>query len=248
MASFQGRVAIVTGAAQGIGKAVASRLVADGAKVMCVDLKESVLGVAEQLGENARAIVADVADDIQVNGFVTAAFDHWQRLDVLCNNAGTDGHTAPVPDCSAPDFDYLMGVNLRSVFLGMKYAIPLMIEGGGGSIVNISSIAGLIGLPGQSLYGASKHGIIGLTRAAALEQGPFGIRVNAVCPGAVLTPLSADFMAKGGSDVAKWAAMHALRRFAEPEEIAAVVAFLASDEASFITGTAIPVDGGFTAQ
>jgi meso-butanediol dehydrogenase / (S,S)-butanediol dehydrogenase / diacetyl reductase len=245
--SLKGRVAVVTGAAQGIGRAIAERLLAQGAQVLCADKNSSVHAVSAGHADSAASMLVDVSKEADIISMIEAACKRWGRLDVLCNNAGTDGHSAVLPHCSAADFDFLMSVNLRSTFLGMKYAIPHMVEGGGGSIINISSVAGLVGFETQSIYSASKSGIIGMTRAAALEYGPARVRVNAVCPGGVLTPLTEKFLAEAGDSLEKWMQKVPLRRFAEASEIASVVAFLAGDDASFITGAAIAVDGGFTA-
>lgn len=150
-------------------------------------------------------------------------------------------------DCSEAEFDQIIGVNLKGVFLGMKHAIPLMVKAGGGSIINISSVAGLVGFSTLAIYSGSKAGVIGMTRAAALEYGPAKVRVNAICPGGVLTPLSEQFT-QDAAALAQWADLHALKRMAVPGEIAGVAAFLASDDASFVTGAAIPADGGYSAR
>jgi meso-butanediol dehydrogenase / (S,S)-butanediol dehydrogenase / diacetyl reductase len=247
MTSLRGRVAVVTGAAQGIGRAIAERLLAEGAFVLCADKNSSVLDVPPGPPGSAASMIADVCRESDIVSMIEEARKRWGRLDVLCNNAGTDGHSAFLPECSAADFDFLTTINLKSVFLGMKYGIPPMVEGGGGSIINISSVAGVVGFETQTIYSATKAGIIGMTRAAALEFGPARVRVNAVCPGGVLTPLTTKFLANAGDSLEPWLQKVPLRRFAEAREIASVVAFLASDDASFITGASIVADGGFTA-
>lgn len=240
-----GRVAIVTGAASGIGEATARRLAAEGARVVCVDVSEQVQALSLELGDSSVAEIADVADDAQVDLFVRSALDRWSRIDILVNNAGIDGQLALLADGSHENYQRVMDVNLRSCWSTMKAVLPSMVAEGSGSIINMSSVGALIGFENLSVYSAAKAGMLGLTRGAALEYGAHGIRINAICPGGVLTPLAESFMDEGTYKA--WADKHALKRFARPEEIAAVVSFLASDEASFITGSSLVVDGGMTA-
>lgn len=240
-----GRVAIVTGAASGIGEATARRLAAEGARVVCVDVSEKVQALSLELGDSSVAEIADVADDAQVDLFVCSALDRWSRIDILVNNAGIDGQLALLADGDHENYQRVMDVNLRSCWSTMKAALPFMVAEGSGSIINMSSVGALIGFENLSVYSAAKAGLLGLTRGAALEYGAHGIRINAICPGGVLTPLAESFMDEGTYKA--WADKHALKRFARPEEIAAVVSFLASDEASFITGSSLVVDGGMTA-
>ncbi len=243
---LEGRVAIITGAASGIGEATARRFADEGAIVVCVDISEKVHDLSDELGDCAFAEIADVADDAQVERFVRSALDRLNRIDVLANNAGIDGQLALLADGDQENYQRVMDVNLRSCWSTMKAVLPSMVAESSGSIINMSSVGALIGFENLSVYSAAKAGLIGMTRGAALEYGAHGIRVNAICPGGVLTPLAESFMDEGTYKA--WADKHALKRFARPEEIAAVVSFLASDEASFITGSSLVVDGGMTAS
>ena len=243
---LQGKVAVITGAAQGIGEAAAMRLIREGARVLCVDLNEGVRDVAATLGEAAAALICDVGNTKAAEGIIDTCLSRWGRIDILVNNAGIDGTPALLADGEEVDFDRVIDVNLRSCWATMRRTLPAMMAAGGGSIINVASVAALIGFETLSIYAASKAAIVGMTRTAALEYGRHKIRVNALCPGGVMTPLARSFMDEGS--VEAWANLHALKRFAEPEEIAAVITFLASDEASFVTGIAMPVDGGMTAH
>ena len=256
MSRFTGRVAIVTGAAGGIGLAACARFASEGASVVAVDLASADLGAAvaaiEGAGGTALAVPADVTNSAQVAGYVDAAREAFGRVDVLFNNAGIEGTYAPMIEYPEESFDQVIAVNVRGVWLGIKHAAPAMIAGGGGAIVNTASVAGLFGSRGISPYSASKHAVAGLTKSAALELATSGVRVNAVCPAPIETRMMRSLEAYIGGDDAddirkRFAERLPVQRYGEPHEVAALVAFLASDEASYITGSLYPIDGGFTA-
>jgi NAD(P)-dependent dehydrogenase (short-subunit alcohol dehydrogenase family) len=247
MHRFEGKVVVVTGGASGIGAAASERFAAEGARVIVVDLDERG-GLAHQ--EAQRGIGHDVEFrrvSVAEEGEVVALFEHiadvYGRLDVLFNNAGIAKESF-VATTELADWHRVLSVNLDGMFLMAKSAVPLMVATGGGAIVNTSSICGHIGIAGAASYNVSKHGIEGLTKTLALEHAQEKVRANTVCPGYVNTPM-------GRADVEAdptIPSQHPLGRVAEPHEIAAAVAFLASDEASFITGTSLLVDGGYTAR
>ncbi len=251
------KVAIITGAASGIGKATALVFGREGAKVMCADINaEGAEATARQIADTsgeATSIRVDVASEPDVQEMISATVTRWGRLDVLYNNAGI-GFGMPVTQVPVEQWDRLIDINLKGVFLGCKHAIPEMLKNGGGSIVNTASDAGLIGTPMLSTYCASKGGVVLLTKSLAVEWAQQGIRVNCVCPGVIRTPILDPFIAQAQMTGVKpeevWERMaraHPMGRVGEPEEVGRTVAFLASDEASFITGVALSVDGGFAA-
>ncbi len=237
------KVAVVTGAGSGIGAAIAADLHAAGAKVVVADISGRQKETAERLGDGAVAVQADVSQGADVQRMLEAAGAQFGRLDILCNNAGIEGDLAPLGDCTEENFDRVMAVNARGVFLGMRYAIPLMVAGGGGSIINTASIAGSVAFPTMSPYCASKGAIIAMSRTAAAEYAAAGVRVNCICPGVVSTALVERLPARLLSGVS---AQTPVGRIARPEEMAGAVVYLASDAASFVTGSLITLDGGYT--
>lgn len=243
-----GRTAIITGAAGGIG-AVSARLFAEaGANVICADLSlEGAQAVAAGL-PSALAVRVDVADSASVAAMVAAAVERFGRLDCAFNNAGIEIEATRTHEADEEVFDRTLAVNLKGVFLCLKHEIAAMLKTGGGSIVNTASIAGVGGAPAMPAYAASKHGVIGLTRTAALEYARDGIRVNAVCPGVVRTAMMEAAIAAAPARGDQVARMHPMNRVAEPEEVARAALWLCSDGASFVTGDALRVDGGVGAR
>ncbi|MFB4304421.1 SDR family NAD(P)-dependent oxidoreductase [Actinomadura sp. NTSP31] len=249
---FTGQVAFVTGASSGMGLATARAFAASGAAVGLADIDAgAVEQAAKELTDNghqALALVCDVTDEDQVAAAVDRIVAAFGRLDFAFNNAGIMVAPTDAADETADQFDRVQAVNLRGVWASMKHQLRHMRDQGSGAIVNCSSLGGLVGNPGRAAYHASKHGVIGLTRSAALEYGPRGVRVNAVCPGTIATPM-VDAMVEGGElDRAQAEKGQAIDRLGTPEEIASAVLWLCSPGAGYVTGIALPVDGGYTAQ
>jgi len=248
MARLAGKVAIVTGAGIGQGKATALRLAREGAAVIAADVSGAEKETAAEMPEAIAAVSADVTQSADVAALVAEATSRYGRLDILCNVVGVAGLAqALIPDIVEAEYDQILDINLKSVFLGMKHAIPAM-AGSGGSIINWSSVGGLVSSPTTGAYGASKAGILALTRTAAREWGKANIRVNAICPGFIYpTGMTLMGEAQFPEAVKRASAKSALDRPGHPDEVAAVAAFLASDDASYMTGTYLVVDGGWTA-
>jgi NAD(P)-dependent dehydrogenase (short-subunit alcohol dehydrogenase family) len=246
MGRLSGKVAVVTGAGSGIGRASAARFAEEGAQVVLADISGRQDDAAESIGASAIAVHADVTLSDDVDAMITAAEREFGRVDVLMNNAGAGGPRMPLAEMDEETFDSVVRLNLRSTFLGMRYAIPVMLRGGGGSIINIASAAGLVGWKGSAAYAAAKGGVVQLTKSAALDYATQGIRVNAICPGMTWTGLAGG--TEGTSPPDDLVPPQPMKRWGMPFELAAAALFLASDESSFVTGAAIPVDGGYVAR
>ncbi len=247
---MEGKVVIVTGAGSGIGRAASLLFAEKGARVAVVDLDpaggaETVEQIERGKGE-AILIEADVSSTDQVQAMVRKTVDAFGRLDYAFNNAGVEAGLIPLDQYAEEVWDRTLSVNLTGVWLCMKYEIPEMLKTGGGAIVNASSAAGVIGVPQHYAYVASKHGVVGITKSAALEFGGQGIRVNCVCPGMIDTPMTERFVPDGARPMLEEG--HALKRFGTAQEVAETVVWLCSDAASFVTGHAMLIDGGITAQ
>jgi NAD(P)-dependent dehydrogenase (short-subunit alcohol dehydrogenase family) len=248
---LDGKVAVVTGAAGEIGAAAARLMAARGAAIVAVDLDKKALDrVVAELPKGTIAVEADVSDEASVKAYVEKAKAAKGKIDIFFNNAGIEGHVAPITEYKLADFQKVLAVNVVGIFLGMKHVIPVMLATGG-SIINTSSVAGLTGTPGISAYNASKHAVIGLTRSAAVEWAPKGIRINSVNPGPIASRMMRSLeegFQPGKADAVRsqFSAMIPIGRYGSAEEVATMVAYLASEDARYLTGAVFPVDGGMT--
>lgn len=246
------KIILVTGGSSGIGKACALAFSRAGAIVTVIaDINQEGLDqtVSEMTGEG-HAIRLDVSKPDQVKKLIDEVVAKYGRIDCAVNNAGVEGTLASTTDCTEENWDKVLGINLKGIWLCMKYEIPQMLKQGGGSIVNMSSVLGLVGLPGYPAYVASKHGVVGLTKTAALEYAQTGIRINAVCPGAVRTPLMNRMINDNPGVISEdlLVSLEPIGRVANPEEVADAVVWLSSAKASYVTGIALPLDGGLSAR
>jgi NAD(P)-dependent dehydrogenase (short-subunit alcohol dehydrogenase family) len=252
MKEFDGKVALVTGGGSGIGRATALAFARHGARVVIGDRDvqrgEETVSIISDAGGTASFRETDVLVAAEVEALVDHAIAEYGRLEVAFNNAGIEGDVRPLVEQTEANYDAVMDINVKGVWLSMKYEIPRMLEQGGGAIVNCSSVAGVIGFPGIGIYVASKHAVIGLTKTAALEHSAKGIRINAVNPGLINTEM-ADRLAAGiGTSNEELAPLHPIGRIGRAEEVADAVLWLCSANASFITGHSLIIDGGFTAR
>jgi NAD(P)-dependent dehydrogenase (short-subunit alcohol dehydrogenase family) len=248
---FTGQVALVTGASSGMGLATAHAFAKAGASVVLADINDKALRTATDAltsaGHQVLPVPCDVSDDNQVASLVDRCVTTFGRLDMAFNNAGIMIPPSDAADEPAERFDRVNAINLRGVWSCMKHELRHMRDKGSGAIVNCSSLGGLVGLPGRAAYHASKHGVLGLTKSAALEYAPRGIRINAVCPGTIDTPMVTQMIANGELDLAEATRNQPIGRLGTADEIAAAVLWLCSPAASFVIGVALPVDGGYTA-
>ncbi|MGE0825906.1 MAG: SDR family oxidoreductase [Candidatus Binatia bacterium] len=248
----QGKVALVTGGGSGIGRATSLIFAREGAKVVVADVVvpggEETVQMIKAAGGDAIFVKADMSKAAEVEAMVQKTVATYGRLDCAHNNAGIEGTTKRTPDYSEEEWDRVIDINLKGVWLCMRYEIPQMLKQGGGAIVNTASDAGLLGVPQMPAYVASKHGVVGLTKTAALEYAKAGIRVNAVCPGVIKTPMVDRITGLRPGRAERMTAAEPVGRMGKPEEIGEAVVWLCSDAASFVTGLPMPVDGGVAAQ
>ncbi len=247
-----GKVALITGAGSGIGRATALAFAREGAKVVVADIvvegAEETVGMIKKAGGEAICVKVDVSKAAEVEAMVKKTVETYGRVDCAFNNAGIEGAIAQTVECTEENWDRVVDIDLKGVWLCMKYEIPQMLTQGGGAIVNTASVAGLVGFQGIAAYVASKHGVAGLTKTAALEYAKLGIRVNAVCPGVIDTPMVKRAFGSNPEFAENAMALEPVGRLGKPEEIAEAVVWLCSDAASFVTGLPMAVDGGLVAQ
>ena len=250
--AMTGKIALVTGGGSGIGRAAALAYARAGAQVLVADVDtaggEETVALIEDLSATGLFVAADVSRAGDVEGMVDAAVAAWGRLDFAFNNAGIQGDLSQTAECTEENWDQITGINLKGVWLCMKYEIAQMLKQGGGAIVNNASNFGVVGSVGMPAYSASKHGVIGLTKTAALEYAQTGIRINVVCPGPVQTPLVDKIIERQPEIVDAIIQREPIGRMGQPEEIAGAVVWLCSSEASFVIGATLAVDGGYVAQ
>lgn len=248
---LQGKVSLVTGASSGIGRAIALAYAREGAKVVVSDVNvagaEETVSLVRQQGGDAIFVPADVSRAEDCQRLVERTLAHYGRLDAACNNAGIGGELGPTADYADEAWQQVIGVNLSGVFYCMKHQIPAMLRSGGGAIVNMASILGQAGFAGAPAYVAAKHGVVGLTKTAALEYGAQGLRINAVGPAFIHTPMIAGLESDPATQQ-QLVSLHAVGRLGQPEEVAELVVWLSSDRASFVTGAYYAVDGGYLAR
>lgn len=251
MGRLDGKVAVITGGASGMGRATALRFAAEGAKVLLADVDvaggEATLDGIKAAGGTASFLRVDVSQPADVQEMIRVAVHDLGGLDVLFNNAGIEGQSSWLADCTEENWDRVLAINLKGVFLGMKYALPHMAAQGHGSIINTASVAGLVGWRAGGAYSASKAGVANLTRTAALEYARYNVRVNAICPGVIRTPML-DRINPSPDMMQRLVTMQPMPRLGTADDIANMALFLASDESAFVTGAMLPVDGGYTAR
>ncbi|QHF22953.1 glucose 1-dehydrogenase [Rathayibacter sp. VKM Ac-2804] len=249
---FTDRVVLITGGGSGLGRATAVRLAAEGAKLALVDVSEQGLAAtvgALPEGTESLTVIADVSKASDVDDYVAQTLARFGRIDGFFNNAGIEGRQNRTEDFTADEFDKVVAINLRGVFLGLEKVLKVMREQGSGMVVNTASVGGITGIGNQSGYAAAKHGVVGLTRNSGIEYGQYGIRINAIAPGAIWTPMVENSMKQLDAENPRKAAeefiqVNPTKRYGEAAEIASVVAFLLSDDASYINAIVLPIDGG----